>query len=101
MPQVLSATEAKVRFGEVLRNVAERDEVFVVERSGRPQAVILSLTEYRRLVDNQRQPEDWRDKVLRVREAVRAELGGRVLPAPEEVIRDAREERDASLSRGI
>lgn len=42
----MSATEVKNRFGSVLREVTRGDEPLVVERSGRPVAVILSLKAY-------------------------------------------------------
>lgn len=55
--RVLSATEARVHFGEVLRRV-EEGEVIVVEGRGRPQAVILSVKAYARLTAGRRTP--WR-----------------------------------------
>jgi prevent-host-death family protein len=45
----LPATEVKNRFGRVLREVSQTGGPIIVERDGKPVAVILSLGEYRRL----------------------------------------------------
>jgi len=44
--RTLSATEVKNRFGAVLRDVARTGGPILVERGGRPVAVILSLRAY-------------------------------------------------------
>jgi len=44
--RTLSATEVKNRFGAVLREVARTGGPILVERSGRPVAVILSVSAY-------------------------------------------------------
>ena len=53
----LPATEIKNRFGRILRELKESGEPFVVERAGKPVAVIMSLDEYEqkmgRAVQNQ------------------------------------------------
>ncbi len=45
----LPATEVKNRFGRVLREVARTGGPIVVERNGRPVAVILSMEAFARL----------------------------------------------------
>jgi len=45
----LSATEVKNRFGRVLREIAQTGGPIMVERDGKPVAVILSVGEYTRL----------------------------------------------------
>jgi prevent-host-death family protein len=45
----LPATEVKNRFGRVLREVAQTGGPIIIERDGKPVAVILSLDEYTRL----------------------------------------------------
>src|SRR5262245_9292845 len=60
MTKTISATEARIHFGEVLRGVTERGETIFVERSGKPLAVVLSIEEYERL-RNGDQKEDWWD----------------------------------------
>lgn len=48
MTTKMSATEARVHFGEVLRRV-QNNETIIVERGGKPKAVILSIPEYEKL----------------------------------------------------
>ncbi|MGQ9467085.1 MAG: type II toxin-antitoxin system Phd/YefM family antitoxin [Anaerolineae bacterium] len=47
MPTVISATEAKNRFGEVIRRVYRNGETFIVERDGLPVVVIMPVQRYR------------------------------------------------------
>ncbi len=49
MPTTITATEARVHFGAVLRRVAEDGEIFIVTKNGKPVAVILPIKEYERL----------------------------------------------------
>jgi hypothetical protein len=59
---------------------------------------MLSVYAYERLAgvaaDN-----EWRGRVQQARERVRAEIAGRELPAPEDVLRDVRAERNEQLDR--
>jgi len=96
MERRMTATEARIHFGEVMRRVVEQGEQVIVERDGRPQVVILSITEFEQLKESQ-PPEDWRKLVQQSRQKMQAELDGRDLPAPEEIIRQLREERDEQL----
>jgi prevent-host-death family protein len=97
MERVVSATEARIRFGELMRWVVEGREPVIVERGGKPYVVVLSVTEYERLQIGQEEQEPWRELVHRARKQIRAELGGRELPPSEEIIRQMREERDEQL----
>jgi len=45
----MSATEARVRFGELLRAVTERGETVIVEHHGKPAVAFVSVAEYERL----------------------------------------------------
>jgi len=94
--RTMTATNARVHFGQVLRWVSETRQPIIVERAGRPQAVILSLQEYERLKQEQ-QSKDWRSLVDAAHQIIQAELGDRSLPAPDEVIRAMREERNGKL----
>ena len=96
MEQVIGATEARVHFGEVMRRVVETDTPVIVERNGKAQVVILSKPAYDQMRAGQGKP-DWRELVKQSRERIRAELNGRSLPPPEEIIRQMREDRDAEL----
>ena len=97
MERTVSATDARIRFGELMRWVVESQRPVVVERGGKPHVVVLSVDEYDRLQAGQQEQDDWRQLVRQAREQIQAELGGRELPPPEDVIRQMREERDARL----
>ncbi len=96
MSQTVSATEARIHLGKLMRRVVESGRPIIVERGGKPYVVLLSVEAYERLVKGQQQ-EDWRRLVAQARDRVRADLGGRDLRPPEEVLRQVREERDAQL----
>jgi len=44
--QTMTATHARIHFGQVLPKVAKGGHRIIVERAGRPQALILSIPEY-------------------------------------------------------
>lgn len=46
---VISATDAKNNFGNLLSQVADSGEPVVVERQGKPRAAIISMEQYREL----------------------------------------------------
>src|SRR3972149_3775796 len=99
MERTMSATEARIHFGELIRSVTESYEAVIVERQGKPQVVVLPVAEYERLKAIER-GESWRatlQRALQVGVQIQARRGGRPLPAPEEVIRAGREARDAEL----
>ena len=99
MSRVVSATDARIHFGELMRQVVERQETVIVERAGKPQLVLLSLAEYERLQSTDRGSQDWKALVRQSREQARRALAGRALPPPAEVLRQIREERDEQLLR--
>lgn len=49
MKKTVSATEARVHLGEILRRVKEDNATYVVERNGEVQAVVISEQEYQNL----------------------------------------------------
>lgn len=55
MDQVVSATEARIRFGELMQRATETQEPIVVERGGKPYVVVLSVAEYERLLAGQQE----------------------------------------------
>jgi prevent-host-death family protein len=97
MGRVITATEARIHFGELMRKVVENQQPVIVERGGKPQVVVLSINEYENLLAGQAQREDWRTLLAQAHERIRADLGDRQLPPPEDIIRAMREERDAQL----
>jgi prevent-host-death family protein len=98
MERRISATDARIHFGELMRDVVERQQAVVVERSGEPHVVVLSVDEYQRLIAAQEEQEDWRELVSQVRAQVRADLEDRELTPSEEVLQEIREERDEQLA---
>lgn len=97
MERTVSATEARIHFGELMRRVVEQQETVIVERGGKPQVVVLSVVEYERLAAERQEPGDWLALIDQVRSQIKAELGDRRVPPSEEIIRQGREERDAQL----
>jgi prevent-host-death family protein len=96
MQRSVSATEARVHFGDLLQRLTQDEDVVVVERGGIPQAVVLSIGEYERLL-SRHDATGWRDQARAARDLVRAELGTRPIPLPEDVISAARADRDQEL----
>lgn len=98
MNQTVSATDARIRFGEIMRR-AKKGPV-IVERDGKPEVVVVSKQEYDRLVKTAPKP-DWLTKVEEFHAKLRVELAGKILPDPAEMLRQAREERDEQLLNSL
>ena len=94
MKYTVSATDARIRFGEIMRR-AKKGPV-IVERGGKPEVVVISKNEYDQLVGNVPK-KDWQKMLDDLHEKLRVELAGQTLPEPEEIIRQGREERDKQL----
>jgi prevent-host-death family protein len=62
----MSATQARVHFGEVLRRVRE-NEIITVEHAGKPEAIIMSVEEYERLRAHTPAEDDWWDRLMETR----------------------------------
>ncbi|MFN3763372.1 MAG: type II toxin-antitoxin system Phd/YefM family antitoxin [Anaerolineae bacterium] len=95
MERRVRATEARVHFGTLIRQVMEQGDRVLVERAGRPQVVILSYEDYRRLQASA-QHQEWRnalEEIGRLGETVWILREGESLPAPEDILRELREER--------
>ncbi|MBX3000689.1 MAG: type II toxin-antitoxin system prevent-host-death family antitoxin [Caldilineaceae bacterium] len=71
MPKQVTSTEAKSRFGELLKWTTENQERVIVRLYGEPTAVIISYAEYEEL-ENLRKREQKR-KVLEALDQLRAE----------------------------
>lgn len=97
MQRTVSATDARIHLGELMRQVAEQNQAIVIEHSGKPHAVLLSMETYERLLAAQEAQQDWRELVARARDQMRVDLDGRPLPPPEAILRAARETRDDQL----
>ena len=97
LTRVISATEARVHFGALLRRVTENDETVVVERGGKPRVAGRSLDEYERLRGAKEPEADWWELAERSRQLIHEHRGGRPLPDVDQVIHEMREERDAQI----
>ncbi|MFH1636776.1 MAG: type II toxin-antitoxin system Phd/YefM family antitoxin [Chloroflexota bacterium] len=84
------ATEARIRFGEVIRRAVDRHERFIVERAGQPQVIILSLNDYNQLKATQGESGRWRKLVQLAQERIETETQDKPLPHPAEVINNQR-----------
>jgi prevent-host-death family protein len=96
MYRSMSATDARVHFGEILRRIEEYGETIVVNRAGKPQAIIMSIEEFNRLKGRIEQPE-WERRLEETHELIRQEGGGRLTTPIAEVVREMREERDEQI----
>jgi prevent-host-death family protein len=92
----ISATEARVHFGELLDSVAQNHDVVYVQRAGVPQAVVVPVQVWNQL----QQKEDPWTAAARKMEAhwkymEEARKAGRIKdvgPSTEEIVRAMREE---------
>jgi len=101
MPKVISATEARIRFGELMRLAVEKGEVVIVARGDKPYVAILPFSEYKRLREREKE-RGWEEslkRILAVGAAIKAARKGKLLPPPENVIVEMRKERDEHLTR--
>jgi len=90
--KTISATEARIRFGELMRQVVDRHEPITVERNGKPSIVLLSVSEYERLQNKKQQ--EWESLLSQAHNLIRRERSESPLPPVEDIIREMREERD-------
>lgn len=91
----ISATAARVHFGEVMKRV-ENDETLIVERSGQPRVVIMSMDEYRRLREEPSDRASLNERILKAQERYLREAADATYDV-EEDIRQMREERSVEL----
>jgi prevent-host-death family protein len=100
MSDTLSATEARIHFGELLRKVRQTGRHVVVERAGKPSAVIMSIEEFEQLRagGGERTALAALERAQQLGNTIRARSADQPLKPPEEVILEAREERDAEFS---
>lgn len=99
MGTTMSATQARVHFGDVLRRVRE-NEIITVEHAGKPEAVIMSVEEYERLKAHAPAEDDWWERLLETRALFRQALGDKDFDV-DELIETMREERDEELLNGL
>ncbi len=97
MAKTVSATEARIHFGELMRRVVEENEGIIVERAGKPMVAIVSISDYEALETlKKEQQAQWQqaiDRLEEIGEKVKQRLADKAIPTPEELIRQMREER--------
>lgn len=100
MDSFMSATEARVHFGEVLERVAREGEPVIVRRGSRAVAVIISFDAYQRLAAQAQRTSAYRalDEVCRVRERTATEIADAARPSIETILDAIRQERDDDLA---
>ena len=99
MEQKITATNARIHFGEIMRQVTEEGEPVIVERSGKPQVVIMSVEAYEKIKAVQQQV-GWQEtlaQAIQVGARIKARRDGQPLTPPEDVVGQVREERDAQI----
>lgn len=94
--RIISATEARVHFGELLDSVAENKDVVYVQRAGVPRVVVVPVEEWERA---QGEEDPWTAAARSMEahwkymdEAAKAGRIKDVGPSTEEIIRAMREE---------
>lgn len=96
--RVISATEARVRFGELMRQVTEKGQPVIVEREGKPQVVVLSVAEYdrlRRAAEGQTGSDSPLEQAIAVGARIAERRADRPLTPAVDLLHEIREERDA------
>jgi prevent-host-death family protein len=99
--RTITATEARVHFGELMRQIADSGETIIVERGGKPVVAVLSIDDYRRLQCDAGERDRARERLREFHEELRKELAGRTLPPAEDVIREGRDERDEQIHASV
>lgn len=97
MSRTVSATEARVHFGELMSEVIEHQYPIVVEKNGKPQVVVLAVDAYERLRQRENATHSMMEEIQRSRALVAQGRQGRPLPPAAEIIRQMREERDEHI----
>jgi prevent-host-death family protein len=104
MTRTISATDARVHFGEVLRGVSEDRATYYVERSGTPVAVVIAVEEYEALRQQQQgeyvRPA-WLEDVIQAGQEFAASRVGQPPIDWQKMLDESREERDAQLLDGL
>jgi prevent-host-death family protein len=90
----MTATEARVHFGEVLRHAKNEGNAVIVERDGHEEVAIISMDEYRRMRSRRLSPDELLAQVARTHALILAELGDRELPPVDQMIAEMRADWD-------
>ncbi len=98
MLKTISATKARINFGDVMKQA--KIAPVIVERGGKAEVVVISKKAYDQLIAAKSQTDiKKRLKVLHAQ--IRMELAGKALPDLADVVRQGREERDEQLLNSL
>jgi prevent-host-death family protein len=102
MVKTKTATEARTHLGKVLDQVQETGSRIIIERDGKPAAMLISLSDSRQLKHKEDyDPEELIERARRNREVVaewrKVHRPGEPFPDIAEMLHEIREERDAQL----
>jgi prevent-host-death family protein len=92
MHKIVSATHARIHFGEIMRQA--RQGPVIVERDGKPEVVVVSKQAFDELLAGA-QPAGWRELLNDAHRRVREEAVYKTMPAPEDMLDQIRANRDA------
>lgn len=70
--RVVTATEAKNRFGDLIKGAYLRDEHLIIKRGGIPVVAIVPMADYERLVNPKELPENIAEELRQSDEQMRA-----------------------------
>ena len=101
MAKPMRATEARIHPGDVLDQVEHRGSRIIIERGGRPAAMLISLPESKELGDEDIDVEALIQRAHKKRKACAKELNGQPVPDFVEIVQEMREERDAQLLENV
>ncbi len=98
--KTVSATEARVHFGRIMQNVEDTNDTVVVVRGGRPKVAIISMEQLEKLerLNGEDSTPHWKVLQRQVRDMIRQSGNAPLIPPPEDVIREMREERNARIT---
>lgn len=99
MAKIISATQARIHFGAVMREVAETNEPYVVEKAGVPQVAIVPtpfLEEIEAELTRERRTRAI-DETVAQAAALRRHKEGLTFTPAEDIIREMRDTHDAGL----
>ena len=103
MIKVVTATEAKNRFGELIKGAYLRDEHLIVKRGGIPVVAIVPMADYERLINTEDLPEEEAALIERSGKEVRARarLAEFLAQAHAEVPRVPEEEAERDIEEAV
>ena len=96
MQMTVSATEARIHFGQIIQDAVLHQQPIVVEKAGKPQVVILAYNLYQQLAGGEL--ENWQTKLAKVHAKLDAYLAGRELPSAVDMLEEGRRARDEELA---